>query len=206
MEERLLAIMGILAVEGQASIEELGFYRSQSSAQEVVAIDDREYFETVDEPSTSQPPAPPAPPAPSSSPAPPPPPASPSPPVVLVAPGTPRRRRTAAPRTPDTPQSAGSSGRPRRRARRRRQAPTPFDRAATEFVAIETRRLEAEETRSRLQHERDLRALELQHERDMRAFEVDHERNDVLRALVNIAQACLDYYRSRDNTEPLNIE
>lgn len=149
---------------------------------------------------TQAPPATPAPAAPS--------PLAQSPPTI-AAPATPRRRRPHAPRTsaispptrrrlrlrsPATPQSAASPHRPRLSARRRR-APTPFERAASEFTAVEVRRLELEETRTRLQHERDSRALE-----------IEHERNLVFNSLVNVAQAWLDYYRSRDNTEPLNIE
>ncbi|RVE41358.1 hypothetical protein evm_013990 [Chilo suppressalis] len=80
----------------------------------------------------------------------------------------PRRRRPPTPgasatlptagrrprmRSPATSQSTASPGRPRLRARRR-LAPTPFERAASEFAAIELRRLELEDTRTRLQHER----------------------------------------------------
>ncbi|RVE40806.1 hypothetical protein evm_014546 [Chilo suppressalis] len=125
------------------------------------------------------------PPSPPDTPAPPAPSASATPPTVG------RRPRM---RSPATPQTTASPGRPRLRARRR-LAPTPYERAASEFAAIELRRLELEETRTRLQHERDLRALE-----------VEHDRNQVFGKLVNIAQAWLDYYRSRDNTEPLNTE
>ncbi|XP_050563957.1 myb-related transcription factor, partner of profilin [Spodoptera frugiperda] len=264
-DERVLAIMGTLAVAGQDSVEELGFNRSINTAHDGPAVqdnpvtqDDSVYLEIVDETpqltlspqlSTSQPsnnwvlpsssyqtstqgrqpvaptqpvtPAPPAqpvtpdPPAQAVTQAPPatPAPAAPSPlaqsPPTIAAPATPRRRRPHAPRTsaispptrrrlrlrsPATPQSAASPHRPRLSARRRR-APTPFERAASEFTAVEVRRLELEETRTRLQHERDSRALE-----------IEHERNLVFNSLVNVAQAWLDYYRSRDNTEPLNIE
>ncbi|XP_060801587.1 MAP7 domain-containing protein 1 [Amyelois transitella] len=220
------SIIGPTAVEGQDSIQELGFSRPQSSApapsqsSAVVAQEDDPVYvdHAVEMPSSvspqpgtydSQPlPSPPPPPAPS------------------PAPATPRSRRRAAassapparrrPRaaTPDTPRSAASagSGRPRLRARRR-LAPTPFERAAQEFSAVELRRLELEEARIRQQNERDMRALAIEearnlqrHERDTRALEVEHERNLVFSSLVGIAQAWLDYYRSRDNTEPLSNE
>ncbi|RVE41777.1 hypothetical protein evm_013576 [Chilo suppressalis] len=135
-----------------------------------------------------------------------------SPPITPASTGPttpPRRRRPSTPgasatpptdghrprfRSPAIPQSNTSTGRPRLRARRRR-APTAFERAASEFAAVKLRRLELEETRTRLQHERDLRALE-----------VEHDRNQVFRELINVAQAWLDYFRCRDNTERLNTE
>ena len=72
---------------------------------------------------------------------------------------------------------------------------TPFERAASEFSAVELRRLELEDTRARQQHERELRTLE-----------VEHERNIVFSSVVEILQSWFDYYRSRENTEPLNTE
>ncbi|CAG4922878.1 unnamed protein product [Colias eurytheme] len=209
-EKRVLALMGSLAVEGQASIEELGFNISQSS--DPVAHDIEYVIESVDDTnSTTRPTR-----AQEQRPAAPSPPASPAPsalyPPAPAAPTTPRRRRLPASpapatppsarrrprlRSPATPQSAASPDRPCLRARRRR-ALTPFERAASEFTAVELRRLELEETRIRQQHERELRALE-----------VEHERNQVfsrLVRLVDVAQAWLDCYRTRDNTEPLNIE
>ncbi|CAH1637275.1 unnamed protein product [Spodoptera littoralis] len=243
-DERMLAIMGPLAVTGQVSVEELGFNRPLNTAQEdpvaqddPVTQDNSVFLEILDDtpqlntlspqPSTSQPsnnwlppstpsplplvltqtstqgrqPVAPAPPATPTT-------AAPSPPT-RAEPTTPRRRRLPAPRTsaispstrrrprlrsPATPQSAASPDRPRLRARRR-QAPTPFERAASEFTAVELRRLELEEVRTRQQHERDMRALE-----------VEHERNQVFSSIVNVAQAWLDYFRSRDNTERLNTE
>ncbi|XP_026728291.1 myb-related transcription factor, partner of profilin-like isoform X2 [Trichoplusia ni] len=232
-DERVLAIMGALAVSGQGSVEELGFNRSNHFAQDDPVTQDVviSYLEIEDKtPQPSQPsnnlsarqtplplvptplsahgrqpiaPSPLAPVALS-----PPAPAALSPPAS-PAPSTPRRRRPTVPRasaitpparrrprlgrrSPASPQSAASPDRPRLRARRR-FAPTPFERAASEFTAVEVRRLELEEARSRRQHERDLRALE-----------VEHERNQVFSSLVQVAQAWLDYYRSRDNTEPVN--
>lgn len=46
--------------------------------------------------------------------------------------------------SPVTPQSAASPGHPRLRARRRR-APTPFERAASECMAVKLRHMELEE-------------------------------------------------------------
>ncbi|CAG4985858.1 unnamed protein product [Colias eurytheme] len=198
IEKRVLAVMGSLAVERQASVEELGFNTYQSSAKyDPDAKDHIVYLiESVDDKnSTTRPtraqeqrpatPSPPASPAPSPT----------SPRRRLPAPSppaTPPRRRPRL-RSPATPQSAASPDRPFLRARRR--APTPFETAASEFAAVELRRLELEETRIRQQHERELRALE-----------VEQERNQVFSRLVDVAQAWLDYYRTRDNTEPLNIE
>ncbi|RVE43035.1 hypothetical protein evm_012306 [Chilo suppressalis] len=86
---------------------------------------------------------------------------SPTPGASATPPTAGRRPRL---RSPATPQSTASPGRPRFRARCR-LAPIPFERAASEFAAVDLRRLELEETRTRLQHERDLRALEVELDR-----------------------------------------
>ncbi|KAL0879452.1 hypothetical protein ABMA27_003203 [Loxostege sticticalis] len=116
------------------------------------------------------------------------------PPASLASAISPSARRRPRFRSPATPQSAASPGRPHLRARQRRHL-TPFERAASEFSAVELRRLELEEARARMQHERVLRALK-----------VEQERTQVFRSLVDDAQAWLDYYRNRDKTDPLNIE
>ncbi|KAL4709409.1 hypothetical protein ACJJTC_001205 [Scirpophaga incertulas] len=203
-EERVLSILGPLAVEGQSSIEELGFTRSlipenvnaEESARGLLSEDRNPiYLEIVDEqlPSTSggsllgtntETPGPnttgeqnlltsvPV--------------ASTSQISLLTEnPPTPPSARRPQRRTPQ------SSSSPRRRMRaRRRREPTPFERATSEFAAVEMRRLELEETR-----------LRQQHERDMRALDIEHERNLVFSSLVAVAQDWLNYCRGRDNTE-----
>ncbi|XP_045499324.1 uncharacterized protein LOC123696972 isoform X2 [Colias croceus] len=168
-DKRVLAIMGSIAVEGQASVEKLGFNISQSSDDPVAQEDIVYVIESVDDTNTTTRPTR----AQEQRPAAPSPPASP-------APAAPSARRRPRLRSPATPQSAASPDRPCLRPRCRR-APTPFERAASEFTAVELRRLELEETRMRQQHERELRALE-----------VEHERNQVFNRLVDVAQAWLD--------------
>ncbi|CAH1642904.1 unnamed protein product [Spodoptera littoralis] len=64
---------------------------------------------------------------------------------------------------------------------------TGLEKVLNQFASIELRRLQAEEERDRLQHERETRWIE-----------VESERNDLLRSLVNIARSWLDFY-----TDPL---
>ncbi|CAH2064931.1 unnamed protein product, partial [Iphiclides podalirius] len=63
-------------------------------------------------------------------------------------------------------------------------------RAMRKFVAVEQQRLRVEERRDRQLHERETQRIE-----------VDHERNQILRSFADIAQACLDHFRSRHNAE-----
>lgn len=65
---------------------------------------------------------------------------------------------------------------------------TGLERVMDQLASIELRRLEAEEKRDRLQHEREIRWIE-----------VESERNELLRSLVNIARSWLDF-----QTDPLN--
>ncbi|KAL4720957.1 hypothetical protein ACJJTC_012271 [Scirpophaga incertulas] len=207
-EERVLSILGPLAVEGQSSIEELGFTRSlipenvnaEESAEESargLLSEDRNpiCLEIVDEqlPSTSggsllgtntETPGPNA---------------TGEQNLLTSVPVASTSQISLLPENPPTPPSARrpqrrtpqSSSSPRRRMRaRRRREPTPFERATSEFTAVEMRRLELEETR-----------LRQQHERDMRALDIEHERNLVFSSLVAVAQDWLNYCRGRDNTE-----
>ncbi|RVE40844.1 hypothetical protein evm_014506 [Chilo suppressalis] len=154
--DEMLAIMGPLAVEGQASVQELGFNKSQSAAptQQLsppTIQDNPIYLEIVNE--TPDLPTSPQPSTSSQSEAPSRPPRRRRPPTPGASATLPTAGRRPRMRSPATPQSTASPGRPRLRARRR-LAPTPFERAASEFAAIELRRLELEDTRTRLQHER----------------------------------------------------
>ncbi|CAG5039920.1 unnamed protein product [Parnassius apollo] len=106
-------------------------------------------------------------------------------PAPSTPPPTSRRRLPLIPRSGVTV----SPARRTLRARRRRTL-TPFDRATSEFVAIENLRLRQEEKRDRQLY--DLEA---------RRIEVDDERNQVLPMFADITQAWFDHYRSKDNTE-----
>ncbi|KAJ8708189.1 hypothetical protein PYW08_010555 [Mythimna loreyi] len=130
----------------------------------------------------------------------------PAPPAPSTPPPTRRRRLSSTPRSGVT----ASPARTTFMARRRRTL-TPFDRATSEFVAIERLRLRQEEKRDRQLHERETRRIEVDRERnqvdhernqiDHERNQVDHERNLVLSRLGDIAQAWFDHYRSKEDTE-----
>ncbi|CAK1592730.1 unnamed protein product [Parnassius mnemosyne] len=206
-EERVLAIMGNLTVDGLPSIQEQGFRLLQVISSPTLALSpppamhqqdtiDRE-ITTANQSVAISPPAPTTP-TPS---------CSWQPPHTLTqetstsqdqsmrssrvqpAPSTPpptcRRRFPPTPRSGITASSTQTSLRARRRL-----TLTPFDRATSEFVTIEHLRLRQEETRDRQLYELETRRIE-----------VDHERNQVLRMFADIAQAWFDHYRSKDNTD-----
>ncbi|CAH2088436.1 unnamed protein product [Euphydryas editha] len=111
--------------------------------------------------------------------------------IPLSTPTTPTRPRSIKRLQPTVPSPHSPGNSPRRfnaRARRRR-AQTPLDRATSEFVAIEQRRLQLEEMR-----ERD----------NSRRIDAEIERNRVFSQFANIAETWLQHYLARDNTEILN--
>ncbi|CAK1597618.1 unnamed protein product [Parnassius mnemosyne] len=204
-EERVLAIMGNLTVDGLPSIQEQGFGLSQVISSPTLALSPppaTHQQDTIDcEITTANQSVAISPPAPTT----PTPSCSWQPPHTLTqetstsqsmrssrvqpAPSTPPP--TCRRRFPPTPRS-GITASPTQtslRARRRRTL-TPFDRATSEFLAIEQLRLRQEERRDRQLYELETRRIE-----------VDHERNQVLRMFADIVQAWFDHYRSRDNTE-----
>ncbi|CAH2064933.1 unnamed protein product, partial [Iphiclides podalirius] len=187
-EERVLATMGKLAVEEQPSIQEQGFAGpSQLLSSKVKHKKDRIYFKiaTYDEAEATPPLTRTTPPSTSRQPA---------------QASTRSRVQQAAQPAPSTTsrqplpsalqcEVTASPTRSVLRARRRRTL-TPFDRAMRKFVAVEQQRLRVEERRDRQLHERETQRIE-----------VDHERNQILRSFADIAQACLDHFRSRHNAE-----
>ncbi|KAJ8707540.1 hypothetical protein PYW08_010792 [Mythimna loreyi] len=208
LEERVVAIIGKLAVEGMPGIQEAGFCeplhfipsptQTTTSSSSATHQQDAIGYETTiaDEPGPISRPTPVTPPSSSwqplqsetlaqeSS----------TPqketarrrsweqsaqPKPSTSPPTSRQRLLSSPRSGIT---ASSSHRSRRL--------TPFDRATSEFVAVERLRLRQEEKRDRQFHDRESRRIE-----------VDHELNQVLRRLGDIVQAWFDHYRSKDDTK-----
>ncbi|GBP98016.1 hypothetical protein EVAR_90261_1 [Eumeta japonica] len=98
--------------------------------------------------------------------------------------------RSSAPNTqPQASVSPRASPRPRViLGARRNRGQRPFDRATSEFVAIEQRRLDLEEARDRHLHERETQRLQL----DSQQIEISRELNQLLRQLCVIAQRVLE--------------
>ncbi|GBP22770.1 hypothetical protein EVAR_13561_1 [Eumeta japonica] len=100
--------------------------------------------------------------------------------------------RSSAPNTqPQASVSPRATNSPRPRVilgARRNRGQRPFDRATSEFVAIEQRRLDLEEARDRHLHERETQRLQL----DSQQIEISRELNQLLRQLCIIAQRVLE--------------
>lgn len=106
---------------------------------------------------------------------------SPLPPAPTTPPST-SRPPLAAP----SPNSTVTSPHRRHLRARRRRAQTPFERATSEFVAVEQRRLQVEEMRER---------------NNARRIEVEHDRNNLLSRFLDIADALLGEYLQNRRAE-----
>ncbi|KAL4719781.1 hypothetical protein ACJJTC_005429 [Scirpophaga incertulas] len=221
LEERVVAVIGVSAVVGQAAIEEHGFNRTPNEpVLENATIEPSlghssasiiQYYNHINTTSTpesssvprasqatstlpppSQPPQTP-PPVPQTPP--PPPTIQPPPSSSLRTPPPHSNRQQVA----DSPRSATTT--PRRallRARRNRGS-TPFERVAHEFAAVEQRRLAREESREmrRLDYEeaRDRRLHEGEMEGlrlEAQRIEVAQQTNELLHQLGVLAQCLID--------------
>lgn len=210
LEERVVAIIGISAVVGQAGIEEQGFNTTsnepalvgsgiQLPVEQNSALGDNSQnllnisnfadgtpgtsgiCRTVTNASTLIIPSSP-PPLTSS----PPPLTSPSPPRIRPPPREQRRPRTPPLRrnrqqAGDSPLSTATTPRRALLSARRNRGLTPFERAAQEFAAVEQRRLAREEAR-------EMRRLELEEERDKRLHEREMERVRLEAQKIEVAQ------------------
>ncbi|XP_026736567.1 uncharacterized protein LOC113507188 isoform X2 [Trichoplusia ni] len=190
LEDRVLGIMGLTAVVGQPGIDERGFdappstdtlmpatgeavqnnMSTQDSSPSVAPLSlPQPSFEFIFGPTPSTPmvvepgpePAPSIPPTTS--------------PPVTASRGAPRRRRRPA---GHSPASSLATSTPHRRGvfrARTRRIQTPFERATSEFVAIEQRRLQLEESRE-----------EKHHHREMERLRLESRRLDIQESMINI--------------------
>ncbi|CAG9790214.1 unnamed protein product [Diatraea saccharalis] len=181
-EERVVAVIGTHAITGQPGIQEQGFIRQPSEVPfEPSQREDIHVEVPSSQNTTSRVPSPPdtlrgispPPPVPTSS----------SPRRTPSPPRSPPVQTQHFSRTTSTPRSTTTTT-PRRslpRARRNKGL-NPFDRAASEFVAIEKRRLENEMAKEKLLHEREMERLRLEAQR----IELSRQQNTLLQELAVI--------------------
>lgn len=102
-----------------------------------------------------------------------------------------------------SPVSAGPSTPRRRHLRQRRLRQTPFDRATSEFVAIEENRLRFERERDARQHELETERLKLETQR----VQLDRERVQVEAERVRVEDVRTRVEADlRDYTQQLNLK
>ncbi|XP_048486315.1 uncharacterized protein LOC119694130 [Plutella xylostella] len=184
-EERLIAIMGVNAVEGQPNISELGFNRRPVNPSHANLVHREDASSIIIQAEVNDPQQPELPEQ--SAELPQHPAELPEQPAELPQqpaelPQQPRERH-AAPRRQrhrelESPHSSSPTT-PQRRTRRRRE--TPFERACMEFTKIERRRLQMEQEREKMHHER-----------EMERIQVAVRTNELLNSLLQVNQNILN--------------
>ncbi|KAL4703274.1 hypothetical protein ACJJTC_009249 [Scirpophaga incertulas] len=228
LEERVVAVIGVSAVVGQAAIEEHGFNRTPnepvlenatiepSLGHSSASINTTSTPESSSVPRASQatstlppPSQPPQTPPPVPQTPPPPPTIQPPPSSSLITPPPHSNRQQVA----DSPRSATTTPRRALLRTRRNRGLTPFERVAHEFATVEQRRLareesremrrlDYEEARDRRLHEREMERLRLEAQR----IEVARQTNELLHQLGVLAQRLIDVISqqgSLPSTDPI---